>query len=236
MSVTAPSLMPLLLAMGTLAACGGSEPERPPVTVVSPEVDAAAEETEEHQTAADGRFAEVAFTCCEVESVAGVVAAYDELGDALAADDGSAAAAKAAALVAATEAALADPAAAGSAAELQQIATLSARMVSLGTDMEGLRAELGDLVQPAIGLALAHEGGATKYAISYCPMATPPGRWLQDSTPLANPYYGSKMLRCGVFETRAEAGFAAAEGEEAAAPEGEPAAPAAPAAPATQGG
>lgn len=217
--MSAPSLLrsiplrsvPLALALGlALSACSGGEPERPPVTVVSPEVDAAAEETEAHLEAADGRFAEVAFSCCEVESIAGVVAAYDALGDALAADDGAAAAERAAALVTATEAALVDPAAAESKAELAQIATISARMVSLGKDMEGLRAELGDLVQPAIGLALANEGGATQYAISYCPMATPPGRWLQDSTPLANPYYGSKMLRCGVFETRAEAGFAAA--------------------------
>jgi hypothetical protein len=31
--------------------------------------------------------------------------------------------------------------------------------------------------------------------VAYCPMAKKP--WLQDSEEIANPYYGSKMLRCG---------------------------------------
>jgi Cu(I)/Ag(I) efflux system membrane fusion protein len=33
--------------------------------------------------------------------------------------------------------------------------------------------------------------------IYHCPMAPKPGLWLQLSGPLANPFYGSKMLRCG---------------------------------------
>lgn len=33
---------------------------------------------------------------------------------------------------------------------------------------------------------------------AFCPMA--PGRWLQTEQTISNPYYGSEMLTCGVFE------------------------------------
>jgi hypothetical protein len=33
--------------------------------------------------------------------------------------------------------------------------------------------------------------------IYHCPMAPKPGLWMQAKGPLANPFYGSKMLRCG---------------------------------------
>ena len=33
---------------------------------------------------------------------------------------------------------------------------------------------------------------------AFCPMA--PGRWLQTEETISNPYYGSEMLTCGVFE------------------------------------
>ena len=33
--------------------------------------------------------------------------------------------------------------------------------------------------------------------IYHCPMAPPPGVWIQAHGPLLNPYYGSKMLKCG---------------------------------------
>ena len=38
----------------------------------------------------------------------------------------------------------------------------------------------------------------TTVITAYCPMA--PGRWLQTESIISNPYYGSKMLTCGVFE------------------------------------
>ena len=34
--------------------------------------------------------------------------------------------------------------------------------------------------------------------VAFCPMA--PGRWLQTEQTVSNPYYGSEMLTCGVFE------------------------------------
>jgi Cu(I)/Ag(I) efflux system membrane fusion protein len=33
--------------------------------------------------------------------------------------------------------------------------------------------------------------------IYHCPMAPKPGLWMQAKGPLANPFYGSKMSRCG---------------------------------------
>jgi hypothetical protein len=36
--------------------------------------------------------------------------------------------------------------------------------------------------------------------VGFCPMAPPPGRWLQREDVIQNPFYGSKMLTCGVFE------------------------------------
>jgi membrane fusion protein, copper/silver efflux system len=33
--------------------------------------------------------------------------------------------------------------------------------------------------------------------VYHCPMAPKPGLWLQAKAPLANPYYGAEMLRCG---------------------------------------
>ncbi|MBM74005.1 MAG: hypothetical protein CMK59_01285 [Proteobacteria bacterium] len=37
-----------------------------------------------------------------------------------------------------------------------------------------------------------------KISVAFCPMA--PGRWLQTSNIIHNPYFGSEMLTCGVFE------------------------------------
>ena len=43
------------------------------------------------------------------------------------------------------------------------------------------------------------KSGSTLTVITaFCPMA--PGRWLQTEETISNPYYGSEMLTCGVFE------------------------------------
>jgi Cu(I)/Ag(I) efflux system membrane fusion protein len=38
---------------------------------------------------------------------------------------------------------------------------------------------------------------SAQFKIYHCPMAPPPGVWLQTSGPLRNPYFGAKMLTCG---------------------------------------
>ena len=42
------------------------------------------------------------------------------------------------------------------------------------------------------------EKNALKISVAFCPMA--PGRWLQEGKIIHNPYFGSEMLTCGVFE------------------------------------
>lgn len=39
--------------------------------------------------------------------------------------------------------------------------------------------------------------GLPALKIYHCPMAPKPGLWMQVSGPLANPFYGKKMLKCG---------------------------------------
>ena len=46
-------------------------------------------------------------------------------------------------------------------------------------------------------LARAREDKLRPLKVYYCPMAKPPGLWLQQKGPLRNPYYGSEMLTCG---------------------------------------
>ena len=33
--------------------------------------------------------------------------------------------------------------------------------------------------------------------VYYCPMAPKPGLWIQSKGPLANPFFGAAMLKCG---------------------------------------
>ncbi len=51
--------------------------------------------------------------------------------------------------------------------------------------------------------------------IAYCPMAFDDrgASWIQDDQEIANPYFGSSMLRCGVIELRVPAAPAGVEGE-----------------------
>lgn len=188
--------LPVSLAMG----CGDDTPSTPPPVVV---IGAASE----HASATG--FDEYAGTCCDEPVITAVVDAHIALATALAADDGPAATAEVAAFKAAVEAALGAGAGVTEAdrTHLSSLSDLGGRMVALGADLEGLRAELGDTVDPLFTLVAAHGGGEGKLAVAYCPMATPPGRWLQRTEPLANPYYGAEMLRCGVFESLADAGY-----------------------------
>ena len=190
----------LWLPLSLLLGCGDETPSTPPPIVV---VGAGSE-----HVSASG-FDEYTSTCCDAAVITEVIDAHIALTTALAADDGVAATAKVAVLQKALEAAQG----AGEGvtdADRVHLATLTGlvgRMVALGDDLEGLRAELVDTVDPLFSLAAAHGGGEGKLAVAYCPMATPPGRWLQRSQPLANPYYGAEMLRCGVFESLADAGY-----------------------------
>lgn len=77
----------------------------------------------------------------------------------------------------------------------------AAREVAAATDLKGARAAFGRLSE-----ALLAYVASTKQAIGsglhvvYCPMVKQ--RWVQKGTDIANPYFGTQMLRCGEIEKR----------------------------------
>ena len=84
---------------------------------------------------------------------------------------------------------------AGAARTLLPDLTLTARKLALSTDLATIRAAFGPLSDALI----AYRGlvaGAGPH-VAYCSMAD--RSWLQTVTEIANPYYGSAMLRCGAI-------------------------------------
>ena len=62
-----------------------------------------------------------------------------------------------------------------------------------GKDVAALRGQFKELSKATD--AFLRASGTPGWALYYCPMAD--GYWLQASEPVANPYYGKAMLRCG---------------------------------------
>lgn len=107
-----------------------------------------------------------------------LIQAYLALGDALVASDAKLAATKAAELRAAADKA-------------------GLPLPGLGdfpAELAAQRLRLGALSEEVIGLA-RRAGLSSDLQVVWCSMA--PGRWLQRSGEVANPYYGEEMLRCG---------------------------------------
>lgn len=190
-------LLALALAAGMLAACGGDDsPAKPKIPVVT------GQQVDHAQATADG-FDKAAFPCCATAAARTVLDAYVAMGEGLAADDVAAAQKTLGQLTSALAAATTDPGTTESTRPfLEKMAEIGDRMG--GLDLEGTREEFLDLTGPALAYARASQGGEARLAIAFCPMK--PGRWLQKGSPIANPYYGSQMLRCGVFEGVGEGG------------------------------
>ncbi|MFC1849246.1 DUF3347 domain-containing protein [candidate division CSSED10-310 bacterium] len=69
----------------------------------------------------------------------------------------------------------------------------TAKALQQAKDIEAMREVLQELSKPfALWASLTKPDGLY---VAYCPMK--PGSWLQDQKEINNPYYGSKMLRCG---------------------------------------
>lgn len=69
--------------------------------------------------------------------------------------------------------------------------------VAAAADIKAARTAFGTLSDSM--LALAGEGtGGKGVKVAYCPMVKK--SWLQTGSEIANPYYGSAMLRCGEFK------------------------------------
>lgn len=66
-------------------------------------------------------------------------------------------------------------------------------------DIEEARAHFKLISAQAIKLAAKEEG----YLVMTCPMAGENGDWVQTSEEVRNPYLGSKMLRCGKVKSSA---------------------------------
>lgn len=80
--------------------------------------------------------------------------------------------------------------------ELKEEAT---DLVHLWTDAKGIQANMKDINKKLIDVTLKNKAEkGERIIVAFCPMA--PGRWLQTETTISNPYYGSEMLTCGVFE------------------------------------
>ena len=73
----------------------------------------------------------------------------------------------------------------------------AARTIGGASDIKAARAAFGDLSDAMI--ALVNSGSSGKdVRVAYCPMVKK--SWLQKGDQIANPYYGSEMLRCGEFK------------------------------------
>jgi hypothetical protein len=180
------SALGLLAGLAALVGCADAPAPPPKITVVTG-----------HAAPAAGGFGAGASPCCSDPAAKAVVMAFIDLGAALAADDAPGAPARAAALAAAIAAAPPEAAAGPGAPAWSALQSVGPRLAQ-AEGVAALRAAYLEASGPAIELARAHPGGDTPLAVAYCPMK--PGRWLQAAEPLANPYYGAEMLRCGVFE------------------------------------
>ena len=76
-------------------------------------------------------------------------------------------------------------------AALEAIAAAAAKVN--GKDVAGLRGQFKDFSKAMDAFLRASD--TPGWALYYCPMAD--GYWLQAAEPVANPYFGKKMLRCG---------------------------------------
>ncbi len=172
----------LLIAATALVGCddgGEAAPAQPKVQVVSG-----------HAAPEKGDAEKMGFTCCTDPTHTALLVSFSELGAALAADDEAGSKTAAGAFSAAAGAATAAPPVAAIAA--------AAKTAAGEATIDEIRAAYLAASVPALELARASKGGDTSLVVAYCPMK--PGRWLQQGGPLANPYYGAKMLRCGAFE------------------------------------
>ncbi len=69
----------------------------------------------------------------------------------------------------------------------------SAADLSEAKDIKAARAAFGDLSEAMVAYRELVTGDAPN--VAYCPMVKK--NWLQNGKKITNPYYGSKMLRCG---------------------------------------
>ncbi|MEC7985878.1 MAG: hypothetical protein VX278_11990 [Myxococcota bacterium] len=141
---------------------------------------------DKHSAPSKDDFQKHAFFCCSDAKIQTVVDAYIGLNDALANDNTTLSPQLGTAFL-------------DLATQYPSLKEESETIRPLWTDMDGIRSNLSDISILMISLAKKHKSDSgQKIITAFCPMA--PGRWLQKKNVVHNPYYGSKMLTCGVFE------------------------------------
>ncbi len=83
----------------------------------------------------------------------------------------------------------------------EQISALTASgRLRTARDLADAREQFRAFSTSAVALLQLARAGEEKFRplkVYHCPMAKPPGLWLQEKGPLRNPYYGAAMLTCG---------------------------------------
>jgi hypothetical protein len=77
----------------------------------------------------------------------------------------------------------------------------AARELEAAADLKAVRTGFGKLSAALLAYGKTHEGSLpSDLRVAFCSMGA--GSWLQKGDEIANPYYGSAMLRCGVFQDK----------------------------------
>jgi hypothetical protein len=119
-----------------------------------------------------------------------VLSAYLEMAAALVGDSSDGVSERAG-KIAADAGAAAKVAARAEKAALESLAAAAGKVN--GKDVTALRGQFKELSKAMDAFLRASD--TPGWALYYCPMAD--GYWLQAAEPVANPYFGKKMLRCG---------------------------------------
>jgi Cu(I)/Ag(I) efflux system membrane fusion protein len=84
---------------------------------------------------------------------------------------------------------------------VDQAAAQAAMEIATATDIAAVRRHFATLSTRLIDLGTEHGLAAGTARVAFCPMAfaNQGAAWLQTGDTLANPYYGARMLRCGTF-------------------------------------
>ena len=171
----------MLTSLILLFSCVSEEPTKTGKDVVITEHKHAVPKADDHQTKS--------FFCCDNEQVQNILGAHLQTNRLLAADKREEAFPKAKEYLAL---AIQHPA----------LATEAKAMESIWTTGKKVQDNMYTLNQQLIDLVQKHKADSgEKVIVAYCPMVNPEGgRWLQTEKIISNPYYGSEMLTCGVFE------------------------------------
>lgn len=167
-----------------LLACESNTPEPDDKIVVIQQT--------KHSAPQDGDFEKYSFQCCTDPEITELLTAYLALQEAMAADDE-------------TKSKEAGNAFHTQVNGLQEkhvpLQTLSQYTSVWGVDsLKEIRMDFEVFNKGFLPFVaeFTDDAGAVTVSKAFCPMA--PGRWLQKNPQLRNPYYGSEMLTCGVFE------------------------------------